>query len=44
MTGSGHAVLLAKLREALRQAAELLYACIEPSLGSRELFLNKAIG
>jgi 3-methyladenine DNA glycosylase AlkD len=23
---------------------ELLYACIEPSLGSREFFLNKAIG
>ena len=23
---------------------ELLYACIEPSLGSREFFLQKAIG
>ena len=36
--------ILCQIRARKRTDLELLYACIEPSLGSREFFLRKAIG
>jgi 3-methyladenine DNA glycosylase AlkD len=38
------AAILCQLRFAAETDLKLLYACIEPSLGSREFFLQKAIG
>ena len=36
--------ILCQLGSKAQTDLELLYACIEPSLGSREFFLRKAIG
>ncbi len=44
ISGSGRTSILCQLRFKRHTDLDLLYACIEPSLDSKEFFLRKAIG